>query len=133
MAIRKPQVQLISLPGALGRDIHQFVREITYSQVVETDLSQDIVAKPRQEIERQRRDLQEAGDGMIPAGAEVVDGEAGFRTLQQRLNTLPLIVADVEGGGIRCLDREIGVEVGIDRSIVPLGRSEEHTSELQSQ
>ncbi len=82
MALREPQVELIALTGALGRDIHQFVRELTYSELVETDLSQDIVAKPRQEIERQRRDLQEVGDWMIPAGAEMVDREAGFRTLQ---------------------------------------------------
>ena len=48
----KIELQLAVREGAFGRDVHEFLDQLTQSEILELDLSKQIVPKPRKQVER---------------------------------------------------------------------------------
>lgn len=84
-------------------------------------MGEQVVAEPREEIERHCGDVQKAFDREVPARPEAVDRQAILRALQQRLDTLAAIVAGEDLLSIRILGSEIGVQRGVRGPVIALG------------
>jgi hypothetical protein len=83
-------------------------------------------------IERDRRYLQEILHGIGAARAKVLNREAILRALEQRFDTLPIIVPCKDLLGIRLLWGQRRVEVGVGGAIIALGHqlNEHHGHEM---
>ncbi len=62
MVGRETELQLAVREDAFGRNVHEFLDQVTESEVLEFDLSKQVVPKPREQVKRDRRHLQKVLD-----------------------------------------------------------------------
>ena len=121
MVGRKAELELAVREGALGRDVHEFLDQVAEPEVLELDLSKQIVAKPRQQVEGDRRHRQKALNGFRTAGAEMSNLQAMLGCFNQSLHTLTAVVGGENLFGIRLGGQKMGVEMRIRPAVLAAG------------
>jgi hypothetical protein len=126
----KGELELAVGEGALGGDVHEFPDQVTEPEILELDLSKQIVPKPRKQVEGNRRHLQKVLDGCKATGAKMSNLQAMLGGFDQGLDALAVVVAGEDFFGIRLGSWKIGVKVGIKSAILAmshqLGQDDTH-------
>jgi hypothetical protein len=58
----EPEFELVVLEGAFGWYVHQLVSQFTKAEILEIDLSEEVMAEPGEEVESDGRYLKEIVD-----------------------------------------------------------------------
>ena len=83
MAGRELEFELVILERAFGGYIHQLVSEFAKAEVLEIDLSEEVVAEPGQEIESDGRYLKEIVDRIVASRPQMFNGQTIFGAFDQ--------------------------------------------------
>jgi hypothetical protein len=121
VASREPEFELVIFERAFGGYIHQLVSQFAKAEILEIDLSEEILTEPGQEIESDGRQLKEIVDGIVAARSQMFNRKTIFGAFDQGLDGLTLVVAVEYGRGVGSLGREIGIQMGIRQSVAALG------------
>ena len=62
MVSGEPEFELVVLEGAFGWYVHQLVSQFTKFEILEIDLSEEVMAEPGEEVESDGRYLKEIVD-----------------------------------------------------------------------
>ena len=93
MTNRELEFELVILEGAFGGYVHQLVSQFAKAEVLEIDLSEEVVAEPGQEIESDGRNVKEIVYRIVAARSEMFNGQTIFGTFDQGLDGLTLVIA----------------------------------------
>ena len=103
------EFKLVVLEGALGGYVHQLVSQFTKAEILEIHLSEEVMAEPGEEIERDGRYLKEIVDRIVAARSQMFNRQTVFGAFDQGLDGLALFVAVEYGLGVGWLGREIRI------------------------
>ena len=121
MASRELEFELVILEAAFGGYVHQLVSQFAKAEVLEVDLSEEVVAEPGQEIESDGCYVKEIVDRIVAARSQMFNRQTIFGAFDQGLDGLALVVAVEYCLGVGLLGREIRIQMGIKKSVTALG------------